>query len=117
MNIKDELIRELIGNTFSVEWKVSSDIGPEWIGSNREVCFYKNSKPLDDNLFHSLLKETLVEKLNIPEKSEDDIIEGDGDLFMSGNEIKIKFSISYTVPYAYPHKYENGEVILVAETD
>lgn len=115
MNIKDELKNELISNTLSVKWKVRSDIGPNWIGSNREICFYKNSKPMDENLTHSFLKESLIEKLNIPEKSEDDTIEGDGDLFILGNDLLIKYTISYTIPYDYPHKYENGEVVLISE--
>ncbi|MNS58592.1 hypothetical protein D3C86_572420 [compost metagenome] len=115
MNIKDELKNELISNTLSVKWKVSSDIGPNWIGSNREICFYKNSKPIDENLAYSFLKESLIEKLNIPEKSEDDTIEGWGDLFMLDNDLIIKYRISYTIPYDYPHKYENGEVILISE--
>lgn len=115
MNIKDEIKNEVISNTLSVRWKVCSDIGPNWIGSNREICFYKDSKLIDENLVYSFLKESLIEKLNIPEKSEDDTIEGDGDLFMSDNNLLIKYTISYTVPYDYPHKYENGEVVLISE--
>jgi hypothetical protein len=115
MNIKDELKNEVISNTLSVKWKVRSDIGPNWIGSNREIYFYKNSKPMDENLAYSFLKESLIEKLNIPEKTEDDTIEGEGDLFMLGNDLLIKYTISYTIPYDYPHRYENGEVVLISE--
>lgn len=115
MKIKDELINELTSNKISVKWEVRSEIGPEWIGSKREICFYRNAKPMDDNLAHSFLKESLIEKLKIPEKSKDDIIEGEGDLFVLGNNINITYTISYTIPYDYPHKHENGEVILISE--
>lgn len=111
----EEFKQELVINTFSVKWKVRNEIGPEWIGSSREICFYKNSKPIEDNLIHTFLKNTLIEKVNIPEKSEDDIIEGEGELVVLGNQITVKFRISYTTPYAYPHKYENGKVVFLSE--
>lgn len=114
MSVKEELKKNLNSKKLSVKWQVSSDIGPSWIGSKRDICFYLNSEPISDNSVHSYLKDCLIEKLNIPETSEDDTIEGDGDLFMVGNNLIIKYAISYTIPYSYPHKYENGEVILIS---
>ena len=115
MNITDKLKQELKTKKLSVKWKVSSDIGPDWIGSKREVCFYLNSEPIIDNSIHAFLKEILIDKLNIPEKSEDDNIDEEGDLFILENDLQIKYSISYTVPYDYPHKYDNGQVVLISE--
>jgi hypothetical protein len=115
MTIREELKQELKTKKLSVKWKVSSDIGPEWIGSKREVLFYLDSEPILDNSIHSFLEEILIDKLNIPTTSVDDNINGEGDLFILKNDLQIKYSISYTVPYDYPHKYDNGQVILISE--
>ncbi|MBL7779161.1 MAG: hypothetical protein JNK66_12830 [Chitinophagales bacterium] len=113
MNLRDKVKHELKTKTLWVQWQVTCNIGPDWVGSSRDIQFYINAEPVEDNDFHSFLKDCLIEKLNIPEKSEEDMIEGEGDLLLLGNDVMIKYAISYTVPYNYPHKYENGEVVLI----
>ncbi len=115
MNIKDELKQELRTKRLSVRWTVSSDIVPSWIGSKREICFYLDSAPIRDNSIHSFLEECLIDKLNIPSTSQDDMIEGKGDLFILNNVLYIDYCVQYSIPYDYPHKHENGKMVLISD--
>lgn len=48
MNTLAELKEELKSKKMTVKWKVRCELGPEWIGSKRDICFYLNKQTLGD---------------------------------------------------------------------
>ena len=112
INCLNDLEHYIKSMTFSVEWKVTSEIGPDWIGSSREICFYLDNYQLTDNEFHSLLKSKLIERLNIPEHSKDHVITGKGELEINGTKLKLHYSWGAAIPYDYPDKRGNGTEVL-----
>lgn len=110
----EELKSELKSKNFSVEWKVHCEIGPDWIGGGRNVCFYLDNQPLGETEFHSMLINQLVSKINIPSSSEEHVIEGEGELNIINSELVVKYTITSNIPYDMAFNYESGEVALVS---
>jgi len=57
------------------------------------------------------LKNRLIKLLPIPDKSEDYIITGKGEIQLNGDKLEIIYSWEATIPYQYPEKNESGELI------
>jgi hypothetical protein len=97
----------------TVMWQVNPEIGPDWIGSSREICFYWDDEQLQENELFEYLKQCLLAAVCIPETSKDDIIDGEGDLFIENNNLMINYTAQYSKPYAYTHAVKNGKVLLI----
>ena len=92
-------------NTFelSVEWTISSNIGPGWIGSHRTISFYLDHLVLEDTPFHRQLQQTLIDLLGLPQQSKEYIIQGEGDISRQGK----------TIPYQYPLEKKFGKLVFL----
>ena len=95
------------------EWKVLSDIGPEWIGSSRKICFYLDDVPLGKSEFHNKLKKALSKTASIPETSSDEIIYGEGEVTYKDGVLQVKYWWSKAPPYQDPIKKGSGEGVFV----
>jgi hypothetical protein len=100
-----------------VGWTVYSDIGPEWIGSRRELTFYVDGRPASNNATISRLGDLLIEGLQIPATSSDFVIYGEGDLRKNGSAIEVIYYWYKTIPYDYPVKGGSGVFTLVQTDD
>jgi len=107
------LLKNMKTKELFVEWKVLSEIGPEWIGSDHNIVFYLGGVPLSENIFHSYLKNVLIRVVGIPEVSDEEIIDGEGNLTLENNTLKIKYLWTKTIPYQDPLLGGNGEGILL----
>jgi hypothetical protein len=112
-SIKDLKV-ELKSKSFKVTWQVRCDIGPDWIGGGRNICFYLDGKPLDDSEFHRMLIDQLINKLHIPASSEEQVIKGDGDIQIVNSELVVKYSTVSNIPYDMEFQFENGEIVLMS---
>lgn len=111
---KYDLIKKLSGREIEVEWTVTSDIGPDWIGSTTEIVFYLDNCKLKNNEFLLRLIESLKAKVGIPETGGDRIINGEGIITTIGNDIHLKYYWSSCYPYMDADKRGNGETVLNA---
>lgn len=115
MNTLAELREELKSKKMTVKWKVRCELGPEWIGSKREVCFFLNNQTLGDDLIHEMLIDLLIKKINIPLTSEDYMIKGEGELSILNSNLVIDYRIEYNIPYHLEYKYKKGQAILISD--
>lgn len=109
----EQLKSELHSKAFEVEWKVLCEIGPDWIGGSRKVCFYLDDQPLDDSEFHTMLIEQLINKLSIPSTNEKYVIEGTGELTIINSSLVVKYTTAANIPYDVNYLYSSGEVVLL----
>lgn len=108
------LLKHMEKEALSVEWTVLSDIGPDWIGSSRSICYYLENTALSETSFHDQLKDTLIKAVNIPDESEESVIYGEGDIIISGNFLQINYWWTKTIPYAEkPNDRGKGEINLI----
>lgn len=96
----------------SVEWQVLSDIGPDWIRSERKISFYLGDIRLRESDFHSALKNILIEVVGIPATSDAEIIDGEGNITLENNTLKIKYWWTKTIPYQYSEHGGRGTATL-----
>lgn len=107
-----ELIREMKRADFSVEWTVTSEIGPEWIGSTRTITFFLGELPLKDTPFLKAITRAVIEGIPIPEKSEDHVITGHGSFRITQNHLELSYSWEATIPYQNPDNYQSGTLLI-----
>ena len=98
-----------------VYWLVRSEIGPEWIGSWRELNFFVDGIPVADNELTKRLADALIDGLAIPATSQDHVIRGEGELQLNGNSIEVVYDWSKAVPYDDPVETGEGVFTLVEE--
>lgn len=96
---------------FFVKWIVTSDIGPDWIGSTREIKFYLDEFILYETEFCKSLKYKLIDTLSIPSESKDHVIIGDGDITLKDNRLEIYYEWYAAIPYQDPDESKEGKVL------
>ncbi len=107
-----ELIREMKRADFSVEWTVTSEFGPEWIGSTRTITFFLGELRLKDTPFLKSITRAVIEGIPIPEKNEDHVITGQGDFHLKQKHLELQYSWEATIPYQNPDNYQSGTLLL-----
>ena len=114
ISIKDfkDLILKMKAMEFSVQWRVTSDIGPEWIGSSKTIDFYLDDYVLNETEFITRLKKALSKRVPIPNESKDHVITGEGNISLENNQLKLHYSWEKTIPYSYPSDHKEGKVVL-----
>lgn len=113
INNSRELHQKMKSMDFFVEWRVTSDIGPDWIGSFREINFYLDDFMLKENQFCKELKEKLIQIIAIPSESQDHVITGEGDITIDGNSLMLDYSWEAAIPYQDPDQSEAGTVLFL----
>lgn len=113
MNTLAELKEALNSKELRVEWSVRCKIGPEWIGSEREISFYLNDQVLGDSPIHEMLIYALIKSVNIPDTSEVYMIKGEGELRIADNSLVVHYQMEYNIPYDTEFKYETGSAIII----
>lgn len=109
---------ELVGKDIvSVSWSVLPEIGPDWIGSRREITFFVDGTPMAENELTNDLANRLVAGLAIPVTSKDHVISGEGDLQLNGTAIDVVYHWDKAVPYADPVETGSGIFRLVDTTE
>ena len=96
----------------SVEWYVYSDLGPSWIGSWREVNFFVDGICLVENSFVERLQKYVIDAANIPSKSVDETIHGEGDISISSDTLEIKYWWDKAIPYQDPIETGSGSAVV-----
>ena len=96
------------------KWWVRCEVGPDWIGAGRSIQFYLGERPLADTALHTYLKGELVNVLDIPERCEDALIVGEGDIFRKRTVLEVEYEWWEAVPYMYPREVQAGKAVLVA---
>jgi hypothetical protein len=108
MNTLAELKEELQSKELTVVWSVRCQTGPEWIGSEREICFYLNNQALGNTPMHEMLIDALIKCVNIPATSEVYMIKGEGELRIADNNLVVEYEMEYNIPYDTEIKCESG---------
>ena len=98
--------------SLTVEWIVKCEIGPDWIGGGRSICFYLDNNPLGDTNLHQELKDQLIKKINIPSESEKYIIKGEGNLKIENLDLIIEYSTESNIPYDTEVEFHDGKEVL-----
>ena len=62
--------------------------------------------------FHTYLKSELVNVLDIPERCEDALIVGEGDIFRKRTVLEVEYEWWEAVPYMYPREVQAGKAVL-----
>lgn len=107
----ESLIEKINTKEFWVKWKVSSDIGPDWIGSVRTINFYVDEYKLEETEFCKDLKNRLIQLIPIPETSKDHVITGHGDITLKKNCLEIHYDWDATIPYDEPSEEKEGKMV------
>ncbi len=107
----EELIDKMESMEFYVEWEVTSDIGPSWIGSLRTIDFYLDRYKLTKTKFCKELENKLITIVAIPETSKDHVIYGDGDIILKNKKLEIYYEYKAAIPYQEPDEYREEKVI------
>lgn len=100
-----------------VDWTVLSDIGPEWMGSERRLTFHVDGRAVGDNPTISRLAARLIDGLQIPATSSAHVIRGEGDLRKNGSAIEVVYDWSKAIPYDHPAETGSGVFTLVQTDD
>lgn len=103
-----ELLVSIEKEELSAEWKVRSRIGPEWVGSRREIVFYIGDQSLGKCSLHEELKKRLICVVGIPESSENEVIDGEADFELSGSTIQVDYLWTKAAPYEDPSFSQKG---------
>lgn len=98
---------------FYVEWTVTSDIGPSWIGSSRTIDFYLDDAKLMDTDFVETLKNKLIKAIPIPSESKDHVIQGNGDITLKNNQLEVDYEWYAAIPYQDVDESKEGKIILL----
>lgn len=105
----DDLTSLLNTSELTVEWEVLSDIGPNWIGSIRTLKFCIENTPIETIGILEQLENNIIERLAIPERSEDAVINGHGEISLKTTRLKLDYEWDAWIPYAtLPEKEESG---------
>lgn len=115
----EELYKFISKKDFFVRWKISSDIGPGWIGRKKEVSFYFDRILLKENSFLKELKGSLIKLLEEEDLMQynDHVIIGKGIIILENNYLKISYDWEGTIPYQYSDIKGKGEGFLLLETN
>lgn len=109
-----ELLKLMESEKLYVEWSVTSDIGPDWIGSETEIDFYTDHHCLVENSFIVGLSESVKKSVELPETGGDRIIRGEGVVNLKNGQLHLQYSWSSEYPYMNPDKFGKGEVTINA---
>lgn len=104
----EELNTKIKTMEFSVKWVITSDIGPDWIGSTRTIDFYLDHFIWNETEFSKVLKNKLIKLLSIPSESKDYIINGHGIITPKNGKLEIHYSWDTTIPYQEPSQSKEG---------
>jgi hypothetical protein len=96
---------------FCVEWRVSPDIGPDWIGSDRTIDFYLNDYILSESEFCKSLKDKLIKIIPIPYQSKNHVITGDGDITLENQQLLVHYSWQKAIPYDNSSEYKEDKIL------
>jgi len=107
----EELSNKMKIMEFSVQWTVTSDIGPDWIGSSRTIAFYLDDFVLSETRFCEKLKDNLIKSIPIPSESKNHVITGHGDITLKKNQLEIYYNWDASIPYENPDKSEEGKIL------
>jgi hypothetical protein len=107
------LLGHLDRSEFWVKWEVLCNIGPEWIGGGRSICFYLDRRPLAENPFHDRLRLIAIGVLDIPAESPDAIISGEGEIQQVNDTLEIEFEWWKAIPYMNPCDRSYGRRTLI----
>ena len=95
-----ELLATIAGKSFTVQWVVRTEIGPEWIGGGREIHFSVDGQLLDEACpVYAVLRDALIARLGVPESADDACIDGEGEISIFGNILRIDYDVHTAVPY------------------
>ena len=108
----EELLEKMKSQEFSVSWRVTSDVGPDWIGSWREITFSMSGVTLTKTPFILTLEKNIIDRVPIPEKSKDYVIYGRGDLMLTKNLLAMEFDWEAAYPYDEAHFYADGKICI-----
>lgn len=108
MHSIEELKKELENKTLTVNWKVLSEIGPNWIGSSRNISFYLDKLPFEPSDFCNFMTNKLIEVMEIPSTSKDHVIEGFGVFILEDSNLIIQYETEANIPYDDNFNFENG---------
>ena len=108
MNSIEEHKQELENKTLTVNWKVLCDIGPDWIGSSRNITFYLDKLPFEENDFCNFMTDQLIEVMEIPSTSEHHVIKGFGKFILEGSDLIIQYETEANIPYDDKFDFESG---------
>jgi hypothetical protein len=109
----DSLLELIQQCEFWVEWYVKCEVGPDWLGGGRSITFYLDNSPLAETRIHSQLKNALVVALQIPDKSIDAVIYGEGEITREESTLVVNFEWDEAVPFQYSRDSGTGKVQLV----
>lgn len=114
MNSKEELKKELTSKVITAGWEVLCDIGPNWIGSRRNIAFYLDESPLEESDFISFLIERLIEVMEIPSYSEYHVIKGSCTFSLNGSDLILEYETVTNIPYDDKFNLDNGVKVFLA---
>lgn len=104
----DALVGLVDHDRVSVDWTVTSAMGPEWIGSTRKLSFCVDGIPIAENSFTRRLAKAIIEAISIPETSEELVISGEGNLRRRGTLIEIVYEWRAANPYDWSSDSGSG---------
>jgi hypothetical protein len=108
MNSIEELKKELESKTLTVKWKILSAIGPNWIGSSRNITFYLDKLPFEGSDFYNFMTDKLIDVMEIPSTSEEQVITGYGIFILQDSDLIIQYETEANIPYDDKFNFENG---------
>ena len=109
----NDLMTQLNTTELTVEWEVLSDIGPNWIGSIRQLKFCFENTPVETTGIFKQLENNIIERLAIPERSADTVINGHGKISLKNKTLKLDYEWDEWIPYAVqPEKEESGCTVI-----
>ncbi|WP_125931878.1 hypothetical protein [Thiosocius teredinicola] len=111
---KSELLEHLAGRSIEAEWVVTSDMGPEWIGSKTEFSLYLGEFRIKECTYIRGLKAALKGAIGVPETGGDRIISGEAEITATGQQLNVEYCWSSCVPYMDADRTVKGEVSLNA---
>lgn len=115
MNSREELKKAFATKKLTVEWKVLCDIGPEWIGSSRDITFYLDDIPLENSEMNDWLMHTLIDVMKIPSTSKDVVITGRGEFMLQGSDLMIEYETEANIPYDDKFNFDSGTKCFLAD--
>ncbi|WP_196890101.1 hypothetical protein [Aureivirga sp. CE67] len=96
---KETLLKIMKTEDFYVEWIVTSDIGPDWIGSYRSFEFFIGQKEIEETPFIEKISKQMIDLIKIPETSEDHVIYGEAGFFLENEQLKLNYDWYAAIPY------------------
>lgn len=107
----EELCDKMTSMEFYVNWCVTSEIGPDWIGSYRTIDFHLDNLVLTETKFVEKLKENLIELIPIPSESKDHVITGQGDITLKDSQLEVYYDWAAAIPYQNASEYKEDKIV------